>query len=447
MKSYIKLMQRILFVATLVLLVSCSKEEVLATFDSCYIVRTVSAEEITDTSASLSGLIINKEGDGESGDEITCYFYLSKDAYDVEQLKETGTRYMAVRNSIEHSFRVIITGLDESTLYYYVGAAMKDGEEILGEVKTFTTSRMLPSIECKTKTPIEILAKRAILRGEVIASNVISDIVSVSFYYSDIYSDSVSIVSEGNQVIVSPLESKSGDVETTIDNLTPSTSYYYLIVAKQEGQIGVSAVRTFKTPASDPQMIDLGLSVKWASTNIGADSPEDYGYYYSWAETNSKQNYTWDTYKWYDLQNTSFSRYNRNDGTIVDGRVSLSDEDDVASVCWGIKWRMPSKNEVRELIESCTWTWTVINNVSGYLIRSNISGFENNTIFLPAAGYKVFSQIQNVADFYGYYWSSSLSEESDEYAYNLQFCGGVNNYRDTWLFRYYGLPVRPVASN
>ena len=191
------------------------------------------------------------------------------------------------------------------------------------------------------------------------------------------------------------------------------------------------------------EYIDLGLSVKWATCNVGASKPEEYGDYVAWGETQPKSNYDWSTYKWcngsYDTQikYCTNSRY----GT-VDNKTTLELSDDVARANWGGSWRMPTDAELTELREQCTWTWTAQNGVYGYKVTSKKSGYTNKSIFLPAAGYHGGSSL-NLAGSYGDYWSSSLSTDSPSDAFSLYF-NSSNVDRDR-SHRCYGLSVRPVC--
>lgn len=169
------------------------------------------------------------------------------------------------------------------------------------------------------------------------------------------------------------------------------------------------------------EYIDLGLSVKWATCNVGADSPEEYGNYYAWGETKPKLSYSEENYT-----------YKKNPET-------LSFIRDVASVKMGRNWRMPTVEELQELIDECTWTWTTLNDVNGY----NVEGPNGNAIFLPAAGYRYDSDLSRAGS-YGGYWSNSLSTSYSGSAYDLFFSsGGVYWYSNS---RYCGRSVRGVFS-
>lgn len=154
--------------------------------------------------------------------------------------------------------------------------------------------------------------------------------------------------------------------------------------------------------------VDLGLSVKWATMNVGANKPEEYGDYFAWGEIEPKDYYDWSTYKWCNGSGMTLTKYNTlsDHGTIVDNRTQLDLSDDAARANWGGAWRMPTDAELTELHEQCTWLWTTQNGVNGYKVTSKSNG---NSIFLPAAGYRRISDLI-VAGSHGYYWSSSLTD-------------------------------------
>ena len=164
-----------------------------------------------------------------------------------------------------------------------------------------------------------------------------------------------------------------------------------------------------------PEYVDLGLSVKWATCNIGASSPEGYGDYYTWGETETKSNYSWSTYFDTTDGGSTFTKYNHNGG-----KTTLELSDDVAHVKWGGSWRMPTEAEQDELINNCTWTWTTQNGTNGY----SVTGPNGHSIFLPAAGYHSGTSLSNAGSC-GYYWSSSLKSDESYQAYCLSFSSGV----------------------
>ncbi len=174
---------------------------------------------------------------------------------------------------------------------------------------------------------------------------------------------------------------------------------------------------------ADVQAVDLGLpsGIKWASCNVGAEKPEDYGNYYAWGEILPKEDYSWITYKYANGNYNKLTKYcndvSYGDNGFTDNKTTLEPEDDAAHMNWGGSWRMPTDAEWTELREQCTWTWTTQNGVNGYQVTSKTN---SNSIFLPAAGYRNDTGLSNVGDI-GYYWSSSLREYYPYNAWNLIF--------------------------
>ena len=196
------------------------------------------------------------------------------------------------------------------------------------------------------------------------------------------------------------------------------------------------------------EYIDLGLSVKWATCNVGATKPEEYGDYYAWGETKLKTIYDWSTYKWCNGSYDTHTKYNTSSsyGT-VDNKTNLDKEDDVAHVQWGGSWRMPTKAEQDDLRNNCTWTWyssgnTEFNGIAGYKVISNKSGYTDRFIFLPAAGYRYDTNLIGVGDI-GYYWSSSLSSVNPFRAWYIDF--NSSKVSADYRSRSYGRSVRPVC--
>ncbi len=191
------------------------------------------------------------------------------------------------------------------------------------------------------------------------------------------------------------------------------------------------------------EYVDLGLpsGLLWATCNIGATNPGDYGNYYAWGETVKKTHYSWSTYK-YGSDRDALNRYNTrtNYGT-VDNKTVLDPEDDVAHVKWGGAWRMPTDAEMTELREYCKWKWTTINGKKGYKVVSKVN---NKWIFLPAAGYRSDSRFRNDGS-YGYYWRSSLLSDSPNDAWYLLFNSSGFIRDDYYGDRCYGMSVRAVC--
>lgn len=194
----------------------------------------------------------------------------------------------------------------------------------------------------------------------------------------------------------------------------------------------VSLVSSHSPIESQPLAIDLGLpsGTKWCTHNVGASYPEDYGGYYAWGETTEKSEYTKANYAFYDKSTGNYI----NIGSEISGS-----QYDVATVLMGAPWRMPTYEQQKELIEYCTWQWTQLNGVNGYMV----TGPNENQIFLPAGG-DYNDNIYGVGD-YGLFWSSSLFPSVDkDGAYYTYFYSG--SWRERDRIRYIGQSVRPVVN-
>lgn len=209
---------------------------------------------------------------------------------------------------------------------------------------------------------------------------------------------------------------------------------------------GIYSVKHFAKPLypfvlTPPETVDLGLSVLWASCNLGATAPEEYGSYYAWGETGTKDMYNWGNYKFGASDTGPFSKYNTDEtyGT-VDGKTILEPDDDVANLKLGKNWRMPTEEELQELIDNCTWTTETINEISGRKVTSNKTGYTDRWIFLPAGGYMDESEVKSASA--GYYWSSILKTDRPSHGRRLLF--GNNDPLIGQAGRNYGMFVRPV---
>ena len=187
-----------------------------------------------------------------------------------------------------------------------------------------------------------------------------------------------------------------------------------------------------ETPSTE-DYVDLGLSVKWAKCNLGASKPSDYGDYYAWGETEPKARYTWSTYKWMQTGQSDWKHITKY--TVDDGKITLEAADDAATAKLGSPWRMPTLGEIKELLASCTWTWTTQDGKNGYEVK----GTNGNSIFLPAAGWRHSTELSDDGG-QGLYWSSWVS--ADGGAKGLSFDSGGHDWGD--VSRNYGFPVRPV---
>jgi len=185
--------------------------------------------------------------------------------------------------------------------------------------------------------------------------------------------------------------------------------------------------------------VDMGMRdandkpIFWATCNVGAENPEDYGDYFAWGETTPKDTYTWSTYIFNPIgDGYTFTKY-------TTGGATLELADDAASANWGGNWRTPTEAEWDWLLKNCDWAWRdYFNGVSGIEVTSSVN---DNHIFLPAAGYRDDTSLYDGGS-YGYYWSSSLSTAYPDGARVVYFySGAVNRNNDE---RYFGQSVRAV---
>ena len=229
--------------------------------------------------------------------------------------------------------------------------------------------------------------------------------------------------------------------------LTMSTTYYVRAYATNSFVTVYGNQLNFTTTNDeyDYDYVDLGLpsGLLWATCNVGADNPEDYGDYFAWGETQPKDTYNWSTYQYCNGSYNTLTKYCTNSSYgyngFTDNLTTLLPEDDAATANWGSDWRMPTKEEWQELYNNTTHTWTTQNGVNGRLFTAS----NGNSLFLPAAGYRGGSSLY-YAGIGGDCWSSSLYTGNPYGAWGLNFDSGeygmLNGYRS------YGHSVRPVRS-
>jgi len=195
-------------------------------------------------------------------------------------------------------------------------------------------------------------------------------------------------------------------------------------VRPQKTQTQPSAPRVTATGTINGHgYVDLGLSVKWATCNVGASSPSDYGSYFAWGETTAKSEYTVANSVTYEKSI---------------GDISGDSRYDAARANWGGTWRLPTKAEIDELVNKCKIRWTTYNGHKGRLV----TGPNGKSIFLPAAGWRNGSSLRYVGEG-GYYWSSTPDESGTQSACSLGF--NSRDFSRYWNCRYDGRTVRPVS--
>ena len=272
---------------------------------------------------------------------------------------------------------------------------------------------------------------------------------------------------DDTQVLIKDITWSSSDesVATVIDGIVTGIGTGTCSITASLGSLTTTCPVTVKDLSSvTPEYVDLGLSVKWASFNVGAYSPEMSGDYYAWGETEPyyesgqaqmtnaiwkevyKEGYYWNSYRYSNGSNTSLTKYCSNGGYgnngFADNKTSLEMNDDVAHEKWGGSWRMPTIDEILELINNCKWTWTIINGIKGYQITSRKTGYENNSIFLPASGFRTYTSLYESGVVCSY-WSRDMVKNDPYQAVCLYTDpGGI------WMNtgeRLEGKNVRPVC--
>lgn len=200
------------------------------------------------------------------------------------------------------------------------------------------------------------------------------------------------------------------------------------------------------------EYVDLGLpsGTLWATCNVGANKPEDYGDYFAWGEINTKSVYDWNTYKYTNGDYNKLTKYcdRRGYGNngFTDALIELQTSDDPATTNWGDGWNTPSKDQWDELLANTTCVWATCNGVGGMSFTSKQNG---QTLFLPSAGYRGNSLLSFAGDD-GYYWSSSLHSDYPDRAWFYKFdWTGDCEYGSRMCAdaRGYGQSVRPVRQN
>ena len=197
----------------------------------------------------------------------------------------------------------------------------------------------------------------------------------------------------------------------------------------------ISLIAKFELKSIDGyKYVDLGLpsGLKWATCNVGATVPEEYGSYFAWGETEEKEDYSWETYKWCNGSEETITKYLAGE---TEERAVLELEDDVAHVKWGGGWRMPTISEQEELVKNCSWEWTTLNDVNGY----KVTGPNGNSIFLPSSASITGTEVNGKGE-WGDYWANSIINSISPYSINFN----SNMFWNAASPRFRGHAVRPV---
>lgn len=382
--------------------------------------ETTPATNITATSASFNGEI-KSDGGSTITERGFCYSENETPTVNSTKVKIEGTIGQITTN---------ITNLTPAKTYYARVYAVNEIGTHYGNEISFTTSSI--PVESITLDRSEITmteGESTSLTATVKPDNATDKTVTWSSSNTNVATVNngvVKAISQGAATITARAGTLEAKCQVTISNSVPKGA------------------------------VDLGLSVMWASCNLGASSPEEFGNYYAWGEIEPKQDYSVNTYKWYSGETILKYNYNSFYG-VIDNKSLLDQTDDVAHCLLGGKWRMPTKNEIEELVATkdnsdYLWSWKTDGGCNGLEIMHLIS---RNRVFFPAAGYRRDSIVDTIDENHaGDYWSSSLGSPPScppSYAFSFSFYsktdGRLGYYcRLGYYFRFYGLPIRPVIS-
>ncbi len=423
-------MKRIYVVITMLcaLLFACKPETEKPT------VVTKSVEDVTETTAKVVGEVV-EDGGAEVSERGVCW---NKEG-------DPGIKnHRTINGTGLGTFAADITDMKPNTTYYVRAYATNEKGTSYGKVMNFKTKEyeepenpeepeepenpeepedpIVPELPVVTTSEvIDITLNSAICGGEVIFdgnSEVIYRGVCWSIEQNPTTEDDKTIDGDGIGIYTSILS-----------DLSQNTTYYIRAYAVNEVGTSYGEEICFTTLSTTGTVnghdwVDLGLpsGVKWATCNVGATSPEEYGDYYAWGETETKNSYDWG--------NCSTMNVTMDD-------IAGNPQYDVARKKWGDSWRMPTFEELEELQNNCTWELTTENGINGY----KVTGPNGNNIFVPAAGYR-YGTTLNFDGYYGGYWSSKPHDDGDDSAFFL--CFDDKEQRINAYYRSDGQSVRAV---
>lgn len=398
-------------------------------------VSTTQPSQITETTA-VAGGNVTSDG-GASVSERGVVYSLSANPA-ITDLSSTIVR----SGNGTGVFTCNLSNLQAGTTYYVRAYAINSKGTAYGDEISFTTALPITLATVTTASITQITETTAVAGGNVTNDG------NASVTERGVCIATVSNPTTAHTKISAG--SSIGMFTCNLKDLQPNTKYYVRAYAVNEKGTAYGEEVTFITleevSISNPTgtengygYVDLGLSVKWATYNVGANKPEEYGDYFAWGEIDSKNEYYWTNYKWCNGSETTITKYNNSSSYgIVDNKTQLELCDDAARANWGGNWRIPTDAEWTELREQCIWTWTTYNGVKGYVVTNNSS---NNSIFLPAAGYQEKNSF-NSEGVHGHYWSRSLNTDCPHNAWRIYF-GYSGCFRGN-IGRYYGFTVRSV---
>ena len=372
-------------------------------------VTTVEPTDITTTSAKSGGNVTFDGGDDVTAKGIcwsTSANPTTNDAFTTDGIGEG--EYIS-----------IINDLTVNTTYYVRAYATNSLGTAYGEEYSFTTTCDLPTVVTSTVSNVGITTAQG--GGNITKDGgapVTARGLCWATHLEPSLEDNLGFTTEGEG---------TGVFTSEITGLYENTRFYVRAYATNSAGTAYGDVTTFKTTDDGTiagiEYVDLGLSVRWAPYNIGATSPTECGDYFAWGEITTKDEYT---------EENSLTH-----GVYMED-IGGNPQYDAARAIWGSTWRLPSREEIEEIVAECTWEWTTIDGMNGY----KITGPNGNHIFVPAAGCFIANEIKMVGE-YGMYFSYKMCGDYVNFAYGFHF--GIDYYELNWLYRAFGRSIRPVT--
>ena len=372
-------------------------------------VATVEPAEITSTSAVTGGNVIS-----DGGAEVTAKGVCWSTSQNPTISDSFSTDGIGLGEYIS-----IINGLTINTTYYVRTYATNAAGTAYGEEFSFTTLCDLPTVITTAITNVEITTAKG---GGNVTADGGAEVTARGLCWATHLEPTIedSFLVEGAGL---------GEFTCDITGLNENTRYYVRAYATNSVGTAYGNVTTLKTTDDGTiagiEYVDLGLSVRWAPFNIGATSPTECGDYFAWGEIETKTEYT---------EANSLTH-----GIYMDD-IGGNPQYDAARAIWGSTWRLPSREEIEEIVAECTWEWTSVDGMNG----CKITGPNGNHIFVPAAGCYIGAELKMLGQ-NGMYHSYKMCGDYVNFSYGFHFGEGADNYQLDWLYRAYGRSIRPVT--
>gem|GEM_PF-2008790 len=387
---------------------------------------TVEPSNLSYHAATISGKV-DVTSEGSFTKSATLYYSKSFDTQ--EYLLAIGIAEDLTLDE-DGSFSIDLKSLKSSTEYYYIIVSKVDEIELVTDVKSFSTQNIEASLTAEFSDETYYTTT---ISGELTVTSEGNFTKYAYMYYDRWVSTASELKFSGRRETL--YIKNDGTFSSIVTKLTPDAKYNYYIAYKVDDAEFATSVSSFNTISFPiPQMVDLGLSVKWASFNIGASKPEEYGCYFACGDVGGQ---SWLGTSW------SGDGFSTNPQREVDSDNNLKPEYDAAHVNLGGDWRMPTSAEMQELINNCTATWTTNYNgtgVSGMIFTGKKTGYKDKSIFIPAAGYSQYDDLIGTGGT-GCFWTSSSS--TTDSATSLSVSSNGTDYHN--CYRKQGQSIRAVS--